>query len=772
MARSRSAFVLVLLSVIPAVAPAQTPLASTAPRPAAAADPPPAPREALVDVNAIDPESFHAIAVRVPQGLALKIDGHLDEEAWQLAPAQGQFIQREPRFGARSTERTEFRVLYDERRLYFGIWAYDSDAGGIRASELKRDSGLRKGDQIKINIDTFHDHRNAYYFSTNPLGAYKDAQSTENGRTINYDWNAVWENHTSVDDKGWYAEIAIPLSQLRFKGGLGQATWGLNVCRIIIRKNEETYWVPFPREWTATGFTRMSRAGVLLGLKDLPSRRRIELLPFLTPSISRDFDAGTPTRGAAGYGIDARIGITSNLTADLTYKTDFAQVEADQEVVNLSRFSLFFPEKRQFFTESGGTFSFGSTGNSKQGGDSAAEAGLLQLFYTRRIGLQDGAEIPLLGGGKVTGRAGRFTLGAMNIQTERARVRLGDGSAADIAPANFSVLRVKRDVLSQSSLGVILLNKDGQGAADNRTIGVDAGLYVGRGLGVTGLFARTFSPGKAGTDSAGAVDVQWKTDRAYVNGTYLDVGTRFNPEMGFVPRLDIRESRLKAGWTPRPRWRGVRQLTLGGQIDYFEDHAGVPDSRNQELVVSVLQHDNATYGVTLDRDFDRLPADWATAGSIIPRGEYAWNTVKLSYASDQSRRVYATAGLDAGGYYGGDRRTYRASLNFVLKDTLLVEPNYTRNDISLPGASRYVTNTLNTRVSYSFSPDLFVKGFFQYNDARKTASFNALLWYIYKPGSDFYLVYDHGWNTDAPEERYWRTRGRRLTAKVTFWLSR
>ena len=220
----------------------------------------PAVEPGLVDVRTIDPESFRALVMRVPEGRAPAIDGRLDDPIWAEAPAQEHFIQREPRFGAPATEDTEFRVLYDDRNLYFGVWVWDSDPAHILGSELKRDSGLRKGDQIKIALDTFHDHRNAYIFFTNPLGAYKDAQSVENGRTINYDWNAVWENQTSIDGRGWYIEARIPLSQLRFKGDIADATWGLNICRILMRRNEESYWVPFPREWGAGGLSRMGNA--------------------------------------------------------------------------------------------------------------------------------------------------------------------------------------------------------------------------------------------------------------------------------------------------------------------------------------------------------------------------------------------------------------------------------------------------------------------------------------------------------------------------------
>ncbi len=233
--------------------------------------------QSAFEIKTIDPETFRAMAFKLADGQQPSIDGKLTDEAWALAPVQGNFV--------------------------------------------KRDAGLNKGDQIKITIDTFHDHRNAFYFSTNPLGAYKDANTVENGRTINYDWNAVWDNKTSVDDKGWYIEIAIPLSQLRFRTAIGESMWGINLCRILFRKNEESYWVP-----------------------------------FLLPTASRDYVSRTEGEADAKYGGDFKVGLTNDLIADFTYHTDFAQVEADQEVVNLTRFSLFFPEKRQFFTEGAGIF--------------------------------------------------------------------------------------------------------------------------------------------------------------------------------------------------------------------------------------------------------------------------------------------------------------------------------------------------------------------------------------------------------------------------------
>jgi hypothetical protein len=720
----------------------------------------------ITDIAKVDPETFEAMAARLPDGRAPRIDGKLDEAEWQLAPAQGRFIQREPAFGWETTERTEFRVLYDDRTLYFGIWAFDSDPQGIIASEMKRDAGLRKGDQIKISIDTFHDHRNAFYFSTNPLGALKDANSVEEGRTINYDWNAVWENKTSVDGNGWYVEIAIPLSQLRFNGGPGDTVWGLNLCRIIMRKNEETYWVPFPREWQAMGFARMSGAGVLKGLRDVKPRRRVEFVPFASPRVIRDYDAGTPTRTTKDFGFDLKVGLSQSFNADITYKTDFAHVEADQEVVNLSRFSLFFPEKRQFFTEGAGIFDYSQNAGANAG------PGLLTLFYSRRIGLQDGREVPILAGGRVTGRAGHTTIGAMNVETGEAFIAAGVGPTTRVPRGNYSVLRVKRDVFSKSSLGGIVLNRSGGGRPANQSVGLDGVFTIGTKLDVIVAGAKTFSPGVRGGDWAGATRIRWTQDEFDAGLTYLDVGEQFNAEMGFIPRTDIRNVAAQAAWTPRPDWPGVRQLRLNVNTSYVENHSGRKESHSTGYDAILTAQSSANVRVGFETQYDFLPFNWSTAGSLIPSASYSWSAVRGSYSSNQSKPVYGSVSADVGGYYNGDKQTYRAEFSVVPKDTLLIENFYTRNRIVLPDAAPYVTNVLSTRVSYSFSPALFVKSFVQYNDATRTASLNLLFWYIYRPGSDFYIVYNQGFETAVPGPRDYRTRGRSLAVKATYWLSR
>jgi hypothetical protein len=726
------------------------------------------------DIKTIDPETFRAIAFKLPDGQAPKIDGRLTDEAWGLAPVQGNFIQREPDYGRPSAEKTEFRILYDDKTMYIGVWVWDSNPAGIMGSEMKRDAGLNKGDQLKITLDTFHDHRNAFYFSTNPLGAYKDANTVENGRTINYDWNAVWDNKTSQDDKGWYVEIAIPLSQLRFKTEIGESTWGLNLCRILFRSNEESYWVPFPREWGASGFARVSNAGVLTGLKDLKSRRRIEFVPYALPTASRDYVARSEGDADVKLGGDFKLGLTNDLIADFTFHTDFAQVEADQEVVNLTRFSLFFPEKRQFFTETAGIFDYGKA-VAGLGGDAAAnDPGLLALFYSRRIGLVDGQQVPIIGGGRVTGRIGEYALGVLNITADDFDL----SADRHLANGNFTVVRVKRNVLAKSSVGAIFLNSDGGISDYNRSLGLDAGFVLGQYVTLTGLFAKTQTPGTTGKDTAGLVDFAWKSDKFNYGAQYQDIAERFNAEMGYIPRLDIRAGKAKAGWTPRPKWKGVRQLIFNGSTDYYQNHAGVVDSRTQRFDAQMQRQSTSNLFMSVNHEYDNLSVPFATAGTVLPVGPYSWTTTTVSYSTDRTRHVFGTLSTDQGGYYSGDRQTYRANLNIQVGKTLLFEPNITHNRVLLPGRELYTSNVVNFRVSHSFSPDFYLKGFVQYNDDRKTASFNFLWWYHYKPGSDLYVVYNQGWDTDLPltsrtvPASSARVRSRSLAIKLTYWLAR
>jgi hypothetical protein len=371
----------------------------------------------------------------------------------------------------------------------------------------------------------------------------------------------------------------------------------------------------------------------------------------------------------------------------------------------------------------------------------------------------------------------------MNVTTDEADVRVGN-LLRRTGRANFTALRVKRNILSKSSVGGILLNREGGPTDYNRSMGIDAGFMFGPSVTLIGLVAKTASPdevlsGRDGSDLAAVADLGYKNDRFNTAFQYSDIGERFNPEMGFVTRTDVRISRAKAAWTPRPEWAGIRQAFFEGNIEYYENHAGRVESRSQQFDASLQRQDSSSVRVSGSREYDFLSAPFATAGTLLPVGGYDWTTFTAAYNSNRTRRVIANLSADAGGYYNGDRQAARAALTIQVGRTLLFEPNYTRNWISLPGRDTYVTNTLNFRVSQSFSPALFVKAFTQYNDERRTASFNFLFWYIYKPGSDLYVVYNEARETDLDglsasgrSDGWSRPRNRSLAVKMTYWLAR
>ena len=398
-------------------------------------------------------------------------------------------------------------------------------------------------------------------------------------------------------------------------------------------------------------------------------------------------------------------------------------------------------------------------------------AGLLSLFYSRRIGLSSaGQAVPILGGGRVTGNPGAYTVGLLNIETDAAISAAGDS----VPRANYTVARIKRNVLSSSSIGLIALNRQGLvGENDyNRSLGIDGVFTLPNNVQVTSLLAKTFSPGIESRDMAGVLSVDWTTDLFGVRGNYTDIQEDFNAEMGFIPRVDIRSSTVGASWTPRPNWPGVRQLSVGGDIKYIENHQGTLQSRERDLSLALTRNDGGNFRAGFSSEYDLLTSPFAVGPNTVAPGGYSFNSFSASFGTDNSRRVFGGGRAEIGQYYGGNRRTLSANLNFLAQETLLFENNYTRNLIALPNSPIYITNTLNTRITYSVSPTLFLKAFVQYNDARKLTNLNLLLWSVYRPGSDLYIVYNQGWETGLPDPDGPRVRSRSLAIKFTYWLSR
>ena len=484
----------------------------------------------------------------------ITVDGRLDEPAWKESEIISELIQREPREGMCATEATEIRILYNDEYLFIGANCSDSSPDKIVANEMRRDEALRNDDFFEIFIDSYHDHRNAFYFVTNPLGAKRDGLVREEGSNINRDWDGLWYVKTHRSESGWTAEFAIPFYTFRFSGAANQ-TWGINFGRQIARKKEECYWAPVLRDYGHMGKFRVSYYGNLVGLADIKQGKKLHVMPYVIGGgIREEGDASMDFSGDAG--LDIKYGLTPNLTADISINTDFAQVEADQEQFNLTRFLLYFPEKRTFFLEGAEVFRVAEKFRFHE------PPGLF-LFYSRRIGLsEEGGEVPVIGGVRITGKSGKYDLGVLNMMTDRITLET-DGVVERMERSNYAVFRIKRDFLKKSTLGIMLLSKDSLDSSHyNRGLAFDYNLAFGHAVRIEGFAAKTFSPDARGKDWAAHMNLSYNTDFWSILLVYLDVGENFNAEMGYVPRLDQKKYRANIGVSPRPGIFNLRQTHI------------------------------------------------------------------------------------------------------------------------------------------------------------------------------------------------------------------
>ncbi len=703
-------------------------------------------------------------AVRIHDPIVL--DGILDEPRWRDTPVATDFIQNEPREGAPATDRTDVRVLYDEENLYFGVFNHDPDPRLAIVSELKRDFSVVQGDLFGIVLDTFHDERNGYQFEVNPAGAKWDAQCFNNSRQINSNWDGVWSAATRIVEDGWYAEMAIPFRTLRFSSDDVQ-TWGANFLRRVRRRNEDSYWAPLPR---VRRIHFLSLAGTLEGLQGLRSGNSLRVKPYALGSFSEMADV--PTLGDDDFGLDVKYGVTSGLTWDFTLNTDFSQVEADEQQINLTRFSLFFPEKREFFLENSGGFQFGPA-NQRRGFGRLSGSGRqnlarddVVLFFSRRLGLSDaGGAIPILGGTRLTGRAGAFAIGALNIQQR---------SEGTLPATNFTAVRVRRDLLANSDIGLMALNKDQSGAHYNRVVGADANLRFFRSLEINGFGAKTFSPpdavGGRGEDLAAQAGGRWHDSSWDARALYLSIGDRFNDEMGFVPRVGIDKVEVGVGPMIRPGatsgW--LREISPRWQlIDIARRRDGALDSRYVDYQVRFTLQDGTfvEYGINTNVENPAEPFVINSRRDIaIAPGRYEFDEQFIEVRTNQSAPISASGRYSNGDFYDGTKRTYQVGAAARLGLHLNLSGTLTRNDIDLP-AGAFTTDLLAARLDYNFSTTMFLNSLVQYNTDARQLSANIRFNVIHRPLSDLFVVYN--------ERRDSRSRDlidRAVIAKLTYML--
>ena len=735
------------LAAAPAVSFAQEPVAGTAPKPAA---------------SPIDYSTAHLDrrlnAVRTTGPITL--DGRLDEAPWSAAPIASNFIQNDPREGEPATFDTEVRVLYDDDALYFGVFARDAEPGELIVNDLKKDYNTGGSDGFTVILDTFRDGRNGYQFATNPAGAKWDAQMANEGRENNADWDGIWDVATTIADVGWYAEMRIPFRTLKFTGSDLQS-WGVNFERRLRRMNEDSYWAPLPRIYD---LQRVSMAGTVEGLRGLRPGMNLRFKPYAA-SASNTI-AGRRTTGDFDAGIDIKYGVTSGLVWDFTVNTDFSQVEADEQQVNLTRFSLFFPEKRDFFLENSGIFQFGG-GGSRFGGGGGINRSEMQLFFSRRIGLSDeGGAIPILAGTRLTGRQGAYSIGVLNIQQREQDATPG---------ANFTALRLRRDILANSDIGAVLLNKEQGGPHFNRVAGIDANFRFGF-LTLNGYAAKTFSPdgsilAPGGNDFAQKAQFNYQSRTWQATSSYGGIGERFHDELGFVPRQGVHNYDGRFGRYFRPavfsKW--LRQTQPHYEFDVFtRQHDSSLETVYQGYHWNLNFQDGSTGEVGVNPQTEAIDTEFTlsnSAGVAVHPGRYQFTEYFFFYNSSNARMISANTRYAVGPFYDGYRRNLRFGPAFRLNENLNMSVNLELNDISVSTGS-FVSKLVTTRVNYNFNTKMFFNALVQYNSDNSQWTSNVRFNIIHRPLSDFFVVYN-----ERRDERTGNMLSRALIAKMTYLMA-
>jgi hypothetical protein len=692
---------------------------------------------------------------------APRIDGILDEAIYAGTPAITGFVQQEPFEFAPATEKTEAWIFFDDDQVYVSARCWESQPGRRVANEMRRDtSQLRQNDTFAVLFDTFHDRRNGYIFYANAIGGFADSQVTDEGPP-NVDWNTVWSVRSAEFDGGWTIEMAIPFKSLRYGPGREQ-TWGVNLRRVVRWKNEWSYLAQVPRALTTfRGLLKVSSAGTLTGLEAPLGSRAVELKPYVLTGLSTDRTVLPPVNRdtEARIGGDFKYGLTQNLTADLTVNTDFAQVEVDEQQVNLTRFNLFFPEKRDFFLEGAGTFAFAGRASA---GLAAGSGDTPFLFFSRRIGLDSGREIPLVAGGRLTGKRGRTTIGALNVQT-------GAEDAVGVASANFSVLRVKRDILGRSAIGGMVTRRTATPGrrGGNDGLGVDASFGFFQNLRLDGYLAGTRSDGVSGDTLSYRGFVDYNADRYGLQVERLEVQPNFLPESGFLRRTDFRRNFAQVRYSPRPRRIPyLRRVTTQASLNYTTNVGDRLDTREQVGQLQTEFTSSDVVSVTYTDSFERLVRPFAIAPGVrVAPGLYDFHNLQLSYTAGQQRRYSGALVYDQGTFYNGRRRSIALNTARVeVTPQLSIEPSLSVSDVTLREGS-FTASVLRSRLTFTMTPRMYVSGIVQYSSTSTSAGTNVRFRWEYRPGSELFVVYTDDYDTERPSGAD-ALRNRALVVKV------
>ena len=655
----------------------------------------------------------------------IRIDGRLDEADWQAAESIGPLHQREPVENSESSEETVVRVLYDDHALYIAVVCHDRSPHEIVSTQLTRDANLDVDDRITIVLDPFFDHRNGFFFEVNPAGARSDGQVSNNSETLSRDWDGIWNAAARISGEGWVAEIEIPFKTLRFKPG--QSVWGLNVERQIKRRQETDRWAA-PRQNIWIG--NLAEAGRLEGLDGIHQGLGLDVRPYL--SGGRDAGDGQVTGG-----LDVFKNLTPNVNASITVNTDFAETEADIRQVNLTRFPLFFPEKRTFFLEGAGVFEVAGL---------TEEADLIP-FFTRRIGLHGdettGGQVPIDVGAKVVGRQSEYNIGVMDVETR-------DVPDARLDRQNLFAARLSRNLFEQSWLGAIVTRGSPDGTRDNTLLGADARFATSTFRGdknvALDLFVQRTDDQIAGRDYAGGFGLTYPNDRWDLSFAWKQIGDRFQPALGFVPRAGIRKSTARVAFQPRPKRWGIRQFFFEFEPEYITNLGNRLENWRVFLAPFNVRTESGEHlEWNVIPEFEHLDAPFEISpGVIVPAGSYQWHKYRAEANTATKRRWVVDVAYWWGGFYNGTRRQTGLGLTLKPNAHLSIALRGDRNDITLP-EGRFSTQVVTLRADYNFTPNVSWQNLQQYDNESRLVSVQSRFRWILKPGNDLFVVINRGW---------------------------
>ena len=675
----------------------------------------------------------------------VRIDGALDDDAWARAEPTADFVQSEPLSGQPASQPTEVRVLFDAEHLYIGAYLHDSDLAHAVVNDIRKDFKEEDQDDFEVMLDTFGDRRNGYVFSTNLEGARHDRQVALEGREINQSWDAVWDVRTKRMTDGWTLEMRIPFRALRFDKA-GTTPWGINFSRHIRRVNEVVFWSPVPR---AYNMNRVSLAGNLAGLQTGSAGRDLRVKPYIADNTVRALGTTADPKprvvNTADVGVDVKAALTPGLTLDLTVNPDFGQVEADEQQVNLTQFSQFFPEKRDFFLENSGVFYVGDAARNNRVNPTPTPDEDNLLFFSRRIGLTSGGlPIPIIGGVRVTGKlTERTRLGMLSVQ---------DRSLGADPASNASVFRFRQNLgRVGNDIGLFAmqnLHTSGTSYA-NRVFGVDKNLRLFGNLDWNSYLVKTSTPGIDSGDYAWRTTLNWEGNFYHGKGGVMQLGPGFRNDLGYYRRVGMRKYLLDTGLRPRSAWlrgHGIREFHPHVVWDYQEDMNGRELAKRLHTGWSTFFNNGGVIEWSENPTFNRLTSPFRPNSKMknpIPAGGYGWNEHQIFVTTDQSRTLSTSSRIVWGGLYRGSQRTINGSIvlrpSYRFKASVGVQR--TAADLDLP-AEHFVNNLMTARTSYSFSTSMFVDALSQYDAVSKQFNANVRFNLIHHPLSDLFIVYN------------------------------